>query len=108
MISANVVQAPVFYGHIQAANFEVLRPLAAKEACDASVQSEDTMLSEENEFLTQVGDASGTLHLSAGCVRNDHGMLEQVQFWSMADNVRFDGALMAVKVAEKLVQEHLY
>ncbi|CDL36870.1 tRNA pseudouridine synthase A [Citrobacter freundii] len=28
-------------------------------------------------------------------------MPEQVQFWSVADNVRFGGALMAVKIAEK-------
>ncbi|HEA4558488.1 TPA: aspartate-semialdehyde dehydrogenase, partial [Escherichia coli] len=47
-------------------------------------------------------------HLSVGCVRNDYGMPEQVQFWSVADNVRFGGALMAVKIAEKLVQEYLY
>ncbi|MFP1559304.1 Asd/ArgC dimerization domain-containing protein [Escherichia coli] len=51
---------------------------------------------------------SGTPHLSVGCVRNDYGMPEQVQFWSVADNVRFGGALMAVKIAEKLVQEYLY
>jgi aspartate-semialdehyde dehydrogenase len=55
-----------------------------------------------------VGDATGSAHLSIGCVRNDYGMPEQVQFWSVADNVRFGGALMAVKIAEKLVQEYLY
>ena len=43
------------------------------------------------------------------CIRDsDYGMPEQVQFWSVADNVRFGGALMAVKIAEKLVQEYLY
>ena len=89
-------------------NFEALRPLAAEEACDAFAQGEDIVLSEENEFPTQVGDASGTPHLSVGCVRNDYGMPEQVQFWSVADNVRFGGALMAVKIAEKLGQEYLY
>ncbi|MFO6484359.1 hypothetical protein ACLBR5_12255 [Escherichia coli] len=58
---------------------------------------------------TQVGDASGTPHLyPVGCVRNDYGMPEQVQFWSVADSSRFGGALMAVKIAEKLVQEYLY
>ena len=108
MISASVVQAPVFYGHAQMVNFEALRPLAAEEARDAFAQGEDIVLSEENEFPTQVGDASGTPHLSVGCVRNDYGMPEQVQFWSVADNVRFGGALMAVKIAEKLVQEYLY
>lgn len=108
MISASVVRAPVFYGHAQMVNFEALRPLAAEEARDAFAQGEDIVLSEENEFPTQVGDASGTPHLSVGCVRNDYGMPEQVQFWSVADNVRFGGALMAVKIAEKLVQEYLY
>ena len=68
----------------------------------------DIELSEEGEFPTQVGDASGNARLSVGCVHNDYGMPEQVQFWSVADNVRFGGALMAVKIAEKLVQEYLY
>ncbi|HEB1130476.1 TPA: aspartate-semialdehyde dehydrogenase [Escherichia albertii] len=108
MISASVVQSPVFYGHAQMVNFEALRPLAAEEARDAFAQGEDIVFSEENEFPTQVGDASGTPHLSVGCVRNDYGMPEQIQFWSVADNVRFGGALMAVKIAEKLVQEYLY
>ncbi|WP_113650164.1 aspartate-semialdehyde dehydrogenase [Escherichia albertii] len=108
MISASVVQSPVFYGHAQMVNFEALRPLVAEEARDAFAQGEDIVLSEENEFPTQVGDASGTPHLSVGCVRNDYGMPEQIQFWSVADNVRFGGALMAVKIAEKLVQEYLY
>ena len=46
--------------------------------------------------------------LSIGCVHNDYGMPEQIQFWSVADNVRFGGALMAVKIAEKLIEEYLY
>ncbi len=108
MISANVVQSPVFYGHAQMVGFEALRPLAAEEARDAFGRGEDIVLSEESEFPTQVGDATGSAHLSVGCVRNDYGMPEQVQFWSVADNLRFGGALMAVKIAEKLVQEYLY
>ncbi|WP_330984609.1 MULTISPECIES: aspartate-semialdehyde dehydrogenase [Enterobacterales] len=108
MISANCVRAPVFYGHAQMVSFEAMRPLAAEEARDAFARAEDITLSEEQEFPTQVGDASGSAHLSVGCVRNDYGMPEQIQFWSVADNVRFGGALMAVKIAEKLVQEHMY
>lgn len=108
LISASIVQSPVFYGHAQMVNFEALRPLAAEEARDAFSRGEDVVLSEETYIPTQVGDASGTPHLSVGCVHNDYGMPEQVQFWSVADNVRFGGALMAVKIAEKLVQEYLY
>ncbi len=108
MISASLVQSPVFYGHAQIVNFEALRPLAAEEARDAFAQAEDIELSEEGEFPTQVADASGSGHLSIGCVHNDYGMPEQIQFWSVADNVRFGGALMAIKTAEKLVQEYMY
>lgn len=108
MISANVVQSPVFYGHAQMVNFEAMRPLAAEEARDAFTRGEDIELSEEGEFPTQVGDASGNARLSIGCVHNDYGMPEQIQFWSVADNVRFGGALMAVKIAEKLIEEYLY
>jgi aspartate-semialdehyde dehydrogenase len=108
MISAHCVRAPVFYGHAQMVSFEAMRPLAAEEARDAFARVEDIALSEEGDFPTQVADASGSAHLSIGCVRNDYGMPEQVQFWSVADNVRFGGALMAVKIAEKLVQEYMY
>ncbi len=59
MISASCVQSPVFYGHAQMVNFEALRPLAAEEARDAFGHFEDIALSEENDFPTQVGDASG-------------------------------------------------
>ncbi|EDW2408971.1 aspartate-semialdehyde dehydrogenase [Salmonella enterica subsp. enterica serovar Orientalis] len=108
MISASVVQSPVFYGHAQMVSFEALRPLAAEEAREAFSRGEDIVLSEETDYPTQVGDASGNPQLSIGCVHNDYGMPEQIQFWSVADNVRCGGALMAVKIAEKLVQEYLY
>lgn len=108
MISVSMVQAPVFYGHAQMVNFEAMRPLAAEEARDAFGQFEDIEISEEGQFPTQVSDASGSAHLSIGCIHNDYGMPEQIQFWSVADNVRFGGALMAVKTAEKLVQEYMY
>ncbi|EJI6851252.1 aspartate-semialdehyde dehydrogenase [Salmonella enterica] len=108
MISTSVVQSPVFYGHAQMVSFEALRPLAAEEAREALSRGEDIVLSEETDYPTQVGDASGNPQLSIGCVHNDYGMPEQIQFWSVADNIRFGGALMAVKTAEKLVQEYLY
>lgn len=107
-ISVSSVQAAVFYGHAQMVGFEALRPLAAEEARDAFVRGEDVMLFEQESFPTQVNDASGNVALSVGCVRNDYGLPEQVQFWSVADNVRFGGALMAIKTAEKLIGEYLY
>ncbi|PXV35307.1 aspartate-semialdehyde dehydrogenase, partial [Salmonella enterica subsp. enterica serovar Newport] len=47
MISASVVQSPVFYGHAQMVSFEALRPLVAEEAREAFSRGEDIVLSEE-------------------------------------------------------------
>ncbi len=107
-LAVSSVQAPVFYGNAQIVHIENLRPLSAEEARDELARAEDINLSEEGEFPTQVTDASGNDMLSIGCVRNDYGVPELLQFWSVADNIRFGGALMAVKTAEKLVQEYLY
>ena len=41
-------------------------------------------------------------------MRNDYGSPDVVQFWSVADNVRFGGALMAIETAERLIQEYMY
>lgn len=107
-ISASMIRSPVFYGHAQMVSFEAMRPLAEEEARDAFTQAEDVELSEASEYPTQVADASGQVQLSIGCVQNDYGIPSQIQFWSVADNVRFGGALMAIKTAEKLVQEYMY
>jgi len=107
-IAVSTIQAPVFYGNAQIVYIENLRPISAEEARDALGQVEDINLTAEDDFPTQVGDASGSAHLSIGSVRNDYGIPELLQFWSVADNVRFGGALMAVKTAEKLVQEYFY
>ncbi|MBJ3814436.1 aspartate-semialdehyde dehydrogenase [Shimwellia pseudoproteus] len=108
LISASCVQSPVFYGHAQMVSFEAMRPLSAQEARDALTLSEDISVSDDSTYPTQVGDASGNALLSVGCIHNDYGIPEQLQFWSVADNVRFGGALMAIKTAEKLLQEYLY
>nr|WP_024965197.1 aspartate-semialdehyde dehydrogenase [Pantoea sp. IMH] len=107
-IAVSTVQSPVFYGNAQIVHIENLRPMSAEEAREALQQAEDIVLSEEDDYPTQVGDASGSAHLSLGCLRNDYGIPELLQFWSVADNVRYGGALMAVKTAEKLVQEYFY
>ncbi|MBU5376089.1 aspartate-semialdehyde dehydrogenase [Pantoea septica] len=107
-IAVTSVQAPVFYGNAQIVHLESLRPLSADEARAELAQAVDINLSDEESYPTQVGDASGNEQLSIGCVRNDYGIPELLQFWSVADNIRFGGALMAVKTAEKLVQEYLW
>ncbi|PRD16658.1 aspartate-semialdehyde dehydrogenase [Pantoea coffeiphila] len=107
-IAVSTVQAPVFYGNAQIVHIENLRPVSAEEAREILLEAEDINVTDETDYPTPVGDASGSAHLSIGCLRNDYGIPELLQFWSVADNVRFGGALMAVKTAERLVQEYMY
>ncbi|UDN34752.1 aspartate-semialdehyde dehydrogenase [Proteus sp. NMG38-2] len=107
-ISVTTLQAPVFYGNAQSVQLETSRPMGSDEARETLQENEGLSISDENDFPTQVTDASGNVGLNLGCFRNDYGMPEALQFWSVADNVRFGGALMAVEVAEQLMQEQFY
>ncbi|MCK9783002.1 MULTISPECIES: aspartate-semialdehyde dehydrogenase [Enterobacterales] len=107
-ISVTTLQAPVFYGNAQSVQLETSRPMGSDEARETLQENEEINISDENDFPTQVTDASGNVSLNLGCFRNDYGMPEALQFWSVADNVRFGGALMAVEVAEQLMQEQFY
>lgn len=107
-ISVTTLQAPVFYGNAQSVQLETSRPMGSDEARETLQENEVLNISDENDFPTQVTDASGNVSLNLGCFRNDYGMPEALQFWSVADNVRFGGALMAVEVAEQLMQEQFY
>ena len=107
-VAVTSIQAPVFYGNAQIVYVENLRPLSAEEARAELALTADIILSEEDQVPTPVTEASCNVELSIGGVRNDYGIPELLQFWSVADNVRFGGALMAVKTAEKLVQEYMY
>ncbi|NIG87372.1 aspartate-semialdehyde dehydrogenase [Serratia symbiotica] len=106
-ISVSCVQSPVFYGHAKVVHLEALRPISAEEARNELEQAEDIQLSEEEDYPTRVTEVSGSDALSIGCLRNDYGIPALLQFWSVADNVRFGGALMAIETAERLVQEQM-
>lgn len=106
-VSVSCIQSPVFYGHAQVVHLESLRPMSAEEARDELLRTDDVQVSDEQDYPTQVEDASGNVQLSIGCLRNDYGIPELLQFWSVADNVRFGGALMAVETAECLLREYL-
>lgn len=107
-IVVSCLQAPVFYGNAQVVHVETLRPITVQEAWQEIAQFDDIQLVGEDDFPTQVTDASGSDQLSIGCMRNDYGAPEILQFWSVADNTRFGGARMLLETAERLVQEQYY
>ncbi|UVK77631.1 MAG: putative semialdehyde dehydrogenase Usg [Sodalis sp. Fse] len=104
-ISVNSVQTPVFYGHTQIVHLETLRPMAAEEARNVLSTRKGIILSADHVYPTPIKDISGRVELSIGCLRNDYGMPDLLQFWSVTDNVCFGGALMLLLTAEKMMIE---
>ncbi|TNH42725.1 aspartate-semialdehyde dehydrogenase [Photorhabdus luminescens] len=107
-ISVSCVQSSVFYGNAQVVHLETLRPVGVEEAREELERMVDINVADGGDYPTPVTEASGNDALSIGCLRHDYGMPEVLQFWSVADNIRFGGALMAVETAEKLIQEQFY
>lgn len=106
-ISVSCIQSPVFYGHAQVVHLETMRPITVEHAREELDKIEEIQLSEEDDYPTQVTEASGNHVLSIGCLRTDYGCPEILQFWSVADNIRFGGALMAIETAERLLEEQM-
>lgn len=104
---ASFIQVPVFYGHGQMVSVTLQQPLYPEQGYQAWQNYSYITLSEITECPTPVTHAAESLQLSLGCVRESYAMPLSLQFWSVADNVRFTSALMAVQVAEKLAEEYL-
>ncbi len=107
-ITVTFIQAPLFYGQAQIVHIESLRPLSEGEVLSLFEGQQDIVTYTQDDYPTPVQDASDSSILSVGCIRNDVGSPEWLQFWSVADNIKFGGALMAIKTAELLVTEYIY
>ncbi len=78
----------VFYGHAQMVNFEALRPLAAEKRVMRLLRAK--ILCSLKRTNPDSGGGCFWYAASFRWLRTyDYGMPEQVQFWSVADNVRF-------------------
>lgn len=104
-VAVTSIQAPSFYINSQIVHFEALRPLAAEEAEHILGTISDLMLESAE---TQDTETEHNRYISISGLRNDYGMAEVLQFHSTADHIHFGGAMMAIKTAEKLVQEYFW
>lgn len=105
-ITVNSIQAPVFYGNSQAVHVQTARPIAIEAIKRLLQNSPVVTLSADVDVPTPVVDATESGKLCVGAISESYGAPEQFQFWSVADNIGFGGALMAVKIAERLIQEY--
>lgn len=114
-LSFDSIAVPVFYGLAQSVHANSVEPLMIEHLAGGDLaqnSKEPQPQVSEIEFVGQqiptlISEINAGLNLKVGNLRYSYAMPEQVQFWSVADNVRYLGARMAIETLERLINSEL-
>ena len=108
LVNPTAVRVPVFYGHGESLHIETNSPISAEEVKDLLEQAPGVVVCRNDEdFPTQIGDASGKDDTYVGRIREDISHNCGINMWIVADNVRKGAATNSVQIAELLAKDHL-
>lgn len=108
LVNPTAVRVPVFYGHAEALHIETKTKLSVDEVKDLLRGAPGIVVCENDEdFPTQVGDASGKDETYIGRIREDISHPNGINMWIVADNVRKGAATNSIQIAESLIKNHL-
>ena len=108
LVNPTAVRVPVFYGHAEAIHIETRTQTSAEEVKALLSHAPGIVLCDNDEdFPTQIGDASGKDDTYVGRVREDISHPNGINLWVVADNVRKGAATNSIQIAELLIKEHL-
>lgn len=108
LVNPTAVRVPSFYGHGEALHIETTQQTSAEEVKELLAQAPGIVLAAKDEdFPTQVSDASGNDDVFIGRVREDISHPNGINMWIVADNVRKGAATNSVQIAELLVKDYL-
>jgi aspartate-semialdehyde dehydrogenase len=108
-VTATTVRVPVFYGHSEAVNIETARKLTPTEARDILARAPGIKVVDDplrNQYPMPL-DAAGQDLTLVGRIREDFSIVNGLNFWVVADNVRKGAATNAVQIAEILIRDYL-
>ena len=108
LVNATAVRVPVFYGHGEAIHLETRQAIDAQDVKNLLANAPGVTLMAENEdFPTQVGNASGNDEVFVGRVRNDISHPNGINLWVVSDNVRKGAATNSIQIAEALIRDYM-
>ena len=108
LVNPTAVRVPVFFGHGESLHIETNSPISADEVKELLSQAEGIVVcSNDEDFPTQIGDASGKDATYVGRIREDISHNCGINMWIVADNVRKGAATNSIQIAELLIKEHL-
>lgn len=108
-VTATTVRVPVFYGHSESVNIETEKKITAREVRELLMQSPGvTVIDDPNAKQYPMAlFAAGKDNTFVGRIREDESIVNGINMWIVADNLRKGAALNAVQIAEKLIHDYL-
>ena len=108
MVNPTAVRVPVFFGHGESLHIETSSPISAEEVKDLLSQAPGIVVcGNDEDFPTQIGNASGNDETYVGRIREDISHHSGINMWIVADNVRKGAATNSIQIAELLIKEYL-
>lgn len=106
-ITATTVRVPVFNGHSESINVELLKSFELDKLIEIMRKAPGIILKNNhnaNEYPMPI-DASGKDEVFVGRLRRDFSVENGINMWVVADNIRKGAASNAVQITELLVQK---
>ncbi|MFT5756687.1 MAG: aspartate-semialdehyde dehydrogenase [Alteromonadaceae bacterium] len=108
LVNPTAVRVPVFFGHGESLHIETNSPISAEEVKELLSQAEGIVVcANDEDFPTQIGDASGKDATYVGRIRDDISHNCGINMWIVADNVRKGAATNSIQIAELLIKDYL-
>jgi aspartate-semialdehyde dehydrogenase len=107
VVNPTAVRVPVFFGHGEAVHIETRQQISAEQVKDLLEQAPGVVVCRDDEdFPTQVGNASGKDDVFVGRIREDISHPSGINLWVVSDNVRKGAATNSVQIAETLIRDY--
>jgi len=106
-VNPTCVRVPVFYGHAEALHVETSQPVNIDEAIRLLDDAEGIEVFHNNDYPTQLSDATGKDHVMVSRIREDISHPCGLNMWVVADNVRKGAATNSVQIAELLIRDYM-
>ena len=108
-VTVTSVRVPVFYGHSESINIETKENISAKEVKSLLKKTPGVKVVDDpkNNVYPLAIDAAGQDLTLVGRIRDDESIINGINMWVVADNIRKGAATNAVQIAEILAKKYL-
>ncbi|MDG1733050.1 MAG: aspartate-semialdehyde dehydrogenase [Thalassotalea sp.] len=107
LVNPTAVRVPAFYGHGEALHIETTQQTTVEQVKELLTNAPGIVVAQNDEdFPTQVSDASGKDEVFIGRIREDISHVNGINMWIVADNVRKGAATNSVQIAELLIKDY--